>query len=774
MMHMKKTLSSLLSTIFIFSLLPFPTVSAERLDLSNVMTTVQIISYEYTRNKSIKSHGAGSATIIRKDGLILTNNHVVVKSTDEEEALDTFSICMTLNGQAEKEEPDCEYTASLIARNEDLDLALLKINSRDIRGNILGDLPFLSYTDEVTIESGDPIKIIGYPGIGGETVTVTEGTVSGFEDQNGANYIKTDTDIAPGNSGGTVLDKDGKFIGIPTYLVSAGVATIGRFLDKRDAEEWINENKNKQPFLHNKANLKLAERRRLFNDANDTFQYTHPFYPAFDLEISADWEYTALTHDTVVVSKDEKYKSYTLSISTNLSPVPYTEEMMMEKFYKKIEKQRDSLNNFKKEDVVVGGKEGVLMSYDYSSTKSMTYIVPYGHALFTIRYQMDLKEEEKEAELYEAILQHFKITDEVMDYPERDNYITREDPPFSVSTPVGWHMLENMDPRSDELIVSLEQTGNYEGQMVIYYDKFTESEKKMSAEDLLDEVLDSIEYQSGFRLINKNSDVNVGGLDGFSITYVYEGEEYGQTRKKSIVYLMHDTHYYTVSYDDIDNSFDVNENDFKILLRSFRNLDPDMTDEGKSFQLGSLNAPFKDITYHRFEREISNLRDKEIVNGYEGGMFYPERKVSRLETFLIMMRARKKFLEEQNNPELEDELAKYVDPNPDLDFSDVDDEEAKQYLRYARDKGFTEGYERNRFYPNRNVTLAQALKLLIEIFEIPVWKTMDPNANFPWYKPYIYKAYEMGIIPKGISLPEYEITRAELSAITVYVMERVE
>jgi hypothetical protein len=72
---------------------------------------------------------------------------------------------------------------------------------------------------------GDPITILGYPGIGGETITLTRGDVSGFTSQEGRGeraFIKTSATIAGGNSGGLAATEEGYLIGIPTRLGYGG------------------------------------------------------------------------------------------------------------------------------------------------------------------------------------------------------------------------------------------------------------------------------------------------------------------------------------------------------------------------------------------------------------------------------------------------------------------------------------------------------------------------------------------------------------------------
>jgi len=78
---------------------------------------------------------------------------------------------------------------------------------------------------------GDHLSIFGYPGVGGETLTVTEGIVSGFEIEERKRYVKTSAKIDHGNSGGVAIKDSGCVVGIPTWSRSGKVESIGRILD---------------------------------------------------------------------------------------------------------------------------------------------------------------------------------------------------------------------------------------------------------------------------------------------------------------------------------------------------------------------------------------------------------------------------------------------------------------------------------------------------------------------------------------------------------------
>lgn len=119
-----------------------------------------------------------------------------------------------------------------------LDVAFLKpqIIAKEPKAGSLGDLESFSKNEETTsicnkVELGDGLSILGYPGVGGDTLTVTEGIVSGFEFRHGIRYIKTSAKIEEGSSGGIALKDSGCVIGIPTFVATGRIESIGRILD---------------------------------------------------------------------------------------------------------------------------------------------------------------------------------------------------------------------------------------------------------------------------------------------------------------------------------------------------------------------------------------------------------------------------------------------------------------------------------------------------------------------------------------------------------------
>lgn len=179
--------------------------------------------------------------IVSADGLILTNNHVV--SDENGKAQTSFSICMSATISSR---PDCNRTASLIAKDEQKDIALLLFDPTDIKGK---KVDYASFPSLATLDYGykitpqDKTLAIWYPRVGADTITQTVGVVAGSQVYNQQTYIKTDTLIAPGNSGGPLL-KDGKVIWVNTFGIGDW-QSLWFALHISQVKDFIENNKDK-------------------------------------------------------------------------------------------------------------------------------------------------------------------------------------------------------------------------------------------------------------------------------------------------------------------------------------------------------------------------------------------------------------------------------------------------------------------------------------------------------------------------------------------------
>jgi len=178
----------------------------------------------------------GTGTVLSADGYVLTNWHIVADTGTGLLYPGVGGEGLVAIGVVEQVQraPVLRYLARV---EEILDLALLRVVSL-AEGSPLP--PAFALTparlgDSDSVQLGDEIAVIGFPEIGGESVTYTRGTVSGFEsaDDGTVVWIKTDAEVNRGNSGGMAIDGEGRLVGVPTRIrVDMGDATGGAGLGK--------------------------------------------------------------------------------------------------------------------------------------------------------------------------------------------------------------------------------------------------------------------------------------------------------------------------------------------------------------------------------------------------------------------------------------------------------------------------------------------------------------------------------------------------------------
>jgi serine protease Do len=155
--------------------------------------------------RTLRQHSLGSGFIIRSDGYIVTNNHVVDHATEIKVKLS--------DGR--------EFPAKIVGRDSKTDIALVRVNATG--------LPTLPLGDSKELQIGQPVMAIGNPF--GLTGTVTTGIVSAEGRVIGEgpydNFIQTDASINPGNSGGPLVNQAGQVVGINTAIYSQSGGSVG-------------------------------------------------------------------------------------------------------------------------------------------------------------------------------------------------------------------------------------------------------------------------------------------------------------------------------------------------------------------------------------------------------------------------------------------------------------------------------------------------------------------------------------------------------------------
>src|SRR3989344_4167053 len=184
--------------------------------------------------------GGGAGFIISPDGYVMTSNHVVADMSAE------YTVIL---------DPQHKYPAKVLSRDQINDVAILKIEGKN--------LPHIPLADSDAIELGEEVVAIGNP-LGEFNDTLSAGIVSGLsryisayggldhQMQNLRGLIQTDAAINPGNSGGPLVNMEGKVIGINTATIM-GAQNIGFAIPinyaKKDLEEVKKYGKLVVPFL---------------------------------------------------------------------------------------------------------------------------------------------------------------------------------------------------------------------------------------------------------------------------------------------------------------------------------------------------------------------------------------------------------------------------------------------------------------------------------------------------------------------------------------------
>ncbi len=152
------------------------------------------------RPRTHEESGLGSGVIMSREGYILTNYHVI-------EGANTIEVILPTTGE--------QFMANIVGIDPLTDIAVLKINAKD--------LPTIQVGDSEGLRVGDIVLAIGNPlGVGQSVTMGIVGAIGrgGFGITAYEDFIQTDASINQGNSGGALVDADGKLVGINTAIVS--------------------------------------------------------------------------------------------------------------------------------------------------------------------------------------------------------------------------------------------------------------------------------------------------------------------------------------------------------------------------------------------------------------------------------------------------------------------------------------------------------------------------------------------------------------------------
>ncbi len=201
---------------------------------------VMIMGHSNTGRKG----SGGTGSIIRSDGLVLTNAHVVLEP-DSARPYARVTVYLKPEHVSGDSRKDLSQggKARILAFSQELDLAVLQLEP------VSRPFPVLSLDDSDPVQIGDRVVAIGHPEEGG-LWALTTGTISAvfenFRGTKGKAVFQTETGLNRGNSGGPLLDAQGRMIGINTAIARVAsdglpITSISFSLKSNVAKQWLRE-----------------------------------------------------------------------------------------------------------------------------------------------------------------------------------------------------------------------------------------------------------------------------------------------------------------------------------------------------------------------------------------------------------------------------------------------------------------------------------------------------------------------------------------------------
>ena len=194
--------------------------------IEDVSSSVVFVSnYASDKGEEKSLQGTGSGIVISADGYIITNQHVVNGAKKVKVTIDSGKATEKI------------YDAKMIGTDKDTDLAVLKIEAKDLKVAVLGDSDTLRVGDNV-VAIGNPSGLVG---------TATQGIISGLnrkssDDSRTLPSIQTDAAVNFGNSGGALFDMGGRVIGVVNAkIVDTGYDNLGFAITINQAKPIIDD-----------------------------------------------------------------------------------------------------------------------------------------------------------------------------------------------------------------------------------------------------------------------------------------------------------------------------------------------------------------------------------------------------------------------------------------------------------------------------------------------------------------------------------------------------
>lgn len=394
---------------------------------------VKIKSYTLNANNELAIFSSGSGAVINSSGIVLTNRHVVIleDNFDNTERESSYIVCLT---EEINKEPECKYAGKLIASDKELDVALLKIENINGYSN-KNTFSYLNLNSSDTTSVNDQVTAMGYPSIGGETITITKGIISGKESKYNKNWLKIDAVVSYGSSGGAAINSSGGIIGITSNSHADTLSSLGYVINIDSLNNWINSNigKNAQSnsLLEKTSNLA----KKIINKKNNN-EFINTL-PAYKITKPSNWEFTYEDETGLIIDKESDDGGGVIIIASTKFPYVVDTSIVEGSIKRNLLILISMASIFKNEDTMINGNKAKKVIISVVGKQQNYYYIPVGNYLLKIMYNYG--ENDKDKSVIDNIIKSLTIISSGQ-FLEVNKY-SHDNPNFSINLKNGWVLL---------------------------------------------------------------------------------------------------------------------------------------------------------------------------------------------------------------------------------------------------------------------------------------------------------------------------------------------
>lgn len=528
---------------------------------------VKIYTYAEDESYILSPVQTGSGIIIDNQGLIITNSHVVTVEDDfGDEAPSAYMICLTTSTT---EEPECRFSAELVSKDESQDIAILQIKNIDSLSTE-ENFGYLEFADTSEIEEGDEVKALGYPGIGGDTITTTSGTVSGTVTKYSSSWIKTDTSFSFGSSGGALVNDQGDLVGITTRAHSDLLGSLGYVIDINSIKGWIEENKDNEI-----EESELQDRLESFVQKKFNLKSTNIYsnsIPSISITKNSSWGYEYEGEGSIAIENPESSDGGGIYI--NWEKISVEAEMMLDHTIELL----NFIGSYIYEgEIEFSGKTGRKLVNTMFGEEIHQILLPSKNYLIIITYYYGEDNIDKDA--IDEMLDNISIDDSGNDFAEK-RYFEYSDPYFRINLTDEWALRERNSASTPVAGQNTEKSG-------------------LSFSIDIEELTESIKGADNEEYFNYIKSIELTGLDPeFEYLFGLNGERYFTSTDYKLNDELNNVIFYKYEYTN-------NEEEIKAYTAAYRILDVD--------KVVIINFGYFGNDKEYFEEELEKFEENELV-----------------------------------------------------------------------------------------------------------------------------------------------------------------